>query len=277
MAFVSREDRPSPVTTSRAPTPGLSRYDAVAARYEAARPDYPAEVFEAIREYAGVGSDPRVLEVGSGTGQATRQMAALGWSVDAIEPGGQLIAVSEANAGAGAVRFQHARFEDALIDDGVFDVVIAATSWHWVDPEIGYRKAHHALAANGVIALVWNAHVPDTPHPDWVHIRRAYVEVAPELADLAPFTPDRPDYDPATELQHSGYFESIETRAFAFEISYTTNAFIDLLDTYASHDVLDRLRRNRLYERLRLVIDDDLGGVVIKPYRAVLVLGRRCA
>ena len=58
-------------------------------------------------------------------------------------------------------------------------------------------------------------------------------------------------------------------------MQYTTDEFLALIDTYASHRVLDDAHRAELHRRLRHAIDDELGGSVTKPYEAVLVLGRR--
>lgn len=255
---------------------GPNSYDAVAKTYAAVRPRYPAKVFGAIESYARFAANrPRVLEIGSGTGQATWQMVARGWRVDCIEPGHQLSVLAQAGSEPTAVRVQNARFEDAVVERYSFDLVVAATSWHWVEPDIGHRKARAALRQGGVIALFWNAHVPDTTHPDWVPIRRAYLDVAPELADLAPLTPDRDDYDPCSELGRNGFFNEIVQRAYPFEVSYSADEFLELLGTYASHGALDAARRRRLHDRLRSAIEDELGGRVTKPYEALLVLGRR--
>jgi hypothetical protein len=117
--------------------------------------------------------------------------------------------------------------------------------------------------------------VPDTLDPGWMRIRRTYEAVAPGLAVLARLTPDKPDYDPAAELRASGWFAGVEQRGFPSSIRYTAREFVALLDTYASHQVLDEPDRLELYRRLTRVIDDELGGSVTKPYEAVLVLGRR--
>ena len=131
-----------------------SAYDSVADDYEVARPGYPVGVFEAIEAYADFDAPPRVVEVGSGTGQATRQMAARGWTVDGIEPGPRLAATARAQVSSRNTEFHVTRFEDALLEAGSFDLVAAATSWHWVDVDVAYRKAHSFLKANGTIALV---------------------------------------------------------------------------------------------------------------------------
>jgi GrpB-like predicted nucleotidyltransferase (UPF0157 family)/SAM-dependent methyltransferase len=252
-----------------------SRFDDVAETYDARRPGYPSAVFDAIRAYGRWADLPKVLEVGIGTGQATTQMAALGWQVLGIEPGAQLAAIARQRLTTFAhVRVLTATFESAELESGDFDLVASATAWHWVDPHVGYDKAARSLRAGGTIALWWNAHVPDTDDVRWEPIRRTYEDVAPELAVLARLTPDRPDYDPAAELAASGWFSSIERHVFPFTVQYRPDEFVSLLDTYASHHELGDTRRGELYERLIRTIDVELDGAVTKPYEAELVLGR---
>ena len=252
-----------------------SAYDAVADDYEVARPGYPVGVFEAIEQYAGFDAPPRVVEVGSGTGQATRQMAERGWTVHGIEPGPRLAATARAHVRTLNTEFHVTRFEDAVLDEGSFDLVAAATSWHWVDADVAYRKARSLLKPDGTIALFWNAHVPHTTHPAWKPIRNVYLDVAPELADLAPLTPDRPNYDAETELRNSGLFDLIERRVIPFEVKYRTEQFLRLIDTYASHSALDPHRRAALHDRLRTTTANELGSTITKPYETLLLLGKR--
>lgn len=252
-----------------------SAYDGVADDYEVARPGYPADVFDTIEHYGDFNEPPRVVEVGSGTGQATRQMAARGWTVHGIEPGPRLAETARAHVSSPNTRFEVTRFEDAVLTESSFDLVAAATSWHWVETDIGYRKAHSLLKPSGTIALFWNAHVPHTTNPAWEPIRDAYLGVAPELADLAPLTPDRPDYDPEHEIRTSGYFDLIERHVFNFDVAYPIDRFLRLIDTYASHHALDPRRRSLLHERLRIAADDHLSGTVTKPYETLLLLGTR--
>ena len=252
-----------------------SAYDGVADDYEVARPGYLADVFDTIERYGRFDEPPRVVEVGSGTGQATRQMSARGWTVHGIEPGSRLAEAARARVPGPNTRFDVTRFEDAVLAESSFDLVAAATSWHWVEPDIGYCKAHSLLKPSGTIALFWNAHVPHTTNPAWEPIRDAYLAVAPELADLAPLTPDRPDYDPEHEIRMSGYFDLIERHVFTFDVTYPIDRFLRLLDTYASHQTLDPKRRSLLHERLRIAADDQLSGTVTKPYETLLLLGTR--
>ncbi|MDQ2960385.1 MAG: methyltransferase domain-containing protein, partial [Candidatus Dormibacteraeota bacterium] len=93
--------------------PGLS-FDRVAREYDRSRPQYPPELVAHACSVAGLGAGDRVLEIGCGSGQLTRDLLARGLRVTAIEPGANLIALATARCrGAGEVDFVLARFEDA--------------------------------------------------------------------------------------------------------------------------------------------------------------------
>jgi ubiquinone/menaquinone biosynthesis C-methylase UbiE len=53
-------------------------FNEVAELYDRVRPTYPGELFEDLVAITGLGQQSSVLEVGCGTGQATRSLAALG-------------------------------------------------------------------------------------------------------------------------------------------------------------------------------------------------------
>ena len=123
--------------------------------YERARPSYPDELFADLAAATGVDAHAAVLEIGCGTGQATRSLAQFGGVVTAIEPGAAM---------AEMARQRLARFENVVIEtadfeawapcDRRFDLIAAASSWHWIDPRIGWRRAHDLLRPGGWLALL---------------------------------------------------------------------------------------------------------------------------
>ena len=144
---------------TRRPESSARRYgqvfDEVAAEYDRQRPAYPDELVDQACRIAGIGSGDQVLEVGCGSGQLTRALAARGLHVTALEPGPSLIALARGNlAGAGEVEFVNARFEDAALPRGRFRAVFSASAFHWVDPEVGWQKAADVLVPGGTLALV---------------------------------------------------------------------------------------------------------------------------
>ncbi len=62
--------------------------------YDRVRPGYPDALFADLATITGLGDRPSVLEIGCGTGQATRSLAALGYPVTAVEPGAEMAAVA---------------------------------------------------------------------------------------------------------------------------------------------------------------------------------------
>ena len=130
-------------------------FDEVAADYDKHRPAYPDDLVDQACQAAGIGSGDHVLEVGCGTGQLTRSLAARGLHVTALEPGENLIALARRNlAGAGEVEFVTARFEDALLPREQFRAIFSASAFHWIDPEVGWQKAAEVLVPGGTLALI---------------------------------------------------------------------------------------------------------------------------
>ena len=109
--------------------------------YDRVRPTYPDELFADLVAITGMNERSAVLEVGCGTGQATRSLAALGCSVTAVEPGAGMAAVVRQRLGTSPnVGVETSPFEGWDDRARRFDVLVAASAWHWVDPAIGWGR-----------------------------------------------------------------------------------------------------------------------------------------
>lgn len=170
----------------------------MAGEYERHRPTYPNELIDRACQTGRLGPGARVLEIGCGTGQLTRALLARGLRVTAVEPGAQLLArARDALAGSGDVEFVNARFEDASVPHGQFAGVFSATAIHWIDPEVGWRKAAGALVGGGLLALFSYFGLEDEySAEDQRALRAIWSEVAPDL--LAQW-PDYRDLDGTLE------------------------------------------------------------------------------
>jgi ubiquinone/menaquinone biosynthesis C-methylase UbiE len=129
-------------------------FDDVAELYEASRLGYPGEIvdFAIATAAAGAGSD--VLEIGCGTGQLTERLAGYEFRLTAIDIGAAMVAAARRRIGDSAVSFQVASFEDLAAADASLDLIICATAWHWIDPEVRFRKAARLLRPGGWLALL---------------------------------------------------------------------------------------------------------------------------
>src|SRR6516164_7235681 len=80
--------------------------------FDRVRPGYPDALFTDLISITGIDEQSSLLEVGCGTGQATRSLAAIGCSVTAVEPGTALAAIAR----------QHlAQFPDVQIETSSFE------------------------------------------------------------------------------------------------------------------------------------------------------------
>jgi SAM-dependent methyltransferase len=135
-----------------------------AARYDRARPSYPAAALELVLTGpAGDRVTRCVLDVGAGTGQLTAALTGRGAQVVAVEPDPQMLAVladrlPEVWAVAGAA-------ERIPLRDGSVDAIVVGQAFHWFQrPEADHELAR-VLRPGGVIGLLWN--LPDRS-VEWV-------------------------------------------------------------------------------------------------------------
>src|SRR5215470_18126929 len=159
-------------------------FDEIAAEYDRRRPAYPDELLDRACQVAGIGSGDRVLEVGCGSGQLTRGLAARGLHVTALEPGANLIGLARQNLeGAGEVEFVNAQFEDASLPRERFQAVFSASAFHWIDPKVSWQKAADVLVRRGTLALVQYFGLEEPrSKPDQEAALAAMSKVAPDVA-----------------------------------------------------------------------------------------------
>src|ERR1700694_6059876 len=129
-------------------------FDGVADDYQAARPSYPAALYDLIDSLTGGMTGKLVADVGAGTGLASRQL---------LERQAHVIAV---DAGIGMLELARRHMVDlpGVAADGSslplraaeFDMVCFAQSWHWVDQRSGAAEAARVLKPAGWWAAWWN-------------------------------------------------------------------------------------------------------------------------
>jgi SAM-dependent methyltransferase len=256
-------------------------FDEVPGLYDRVRPTYPDELFEDLVAITGMARGSPVLEVGCGTGQATRSLAALGYPVTAVEPGGGMAALARQRLAAfGNVEVENAAFEEW--DDGGrrFDVLVAAAAWHWVDPSIGWRRAHDVLQPGGWMALLGNIVVRRPGEP----------EVYAQTADLHErFSPGNPGWcHPPSEdevrMTDEGWGE-VEDPDSLFGPTIVRwypavqwldgEGFADLLRSTSLYRRLDSEVRDPLLDAIAERIRTQLGDRAARRYLTVLRVGRR--
>jgi SAM-dependent methyltransferase len=173
-------------------------FGSAAAAYERGRPPYPERAIDWLVPPGAA----RVVDLGAGTGKLCRQLARRGLEVIAVEPSAGMreqlrrtVPGAAVTAGAG---------ERIPLAGRSVDAVLAAQSWHWVDPALAVPEVARVLVPGGRLGVLWNLRDERT---DWVAELSALMHVR-EAPDLGMHEPDfGPPFGPVERLDVEWVFE----------------------------------------------------------------------
>lgn len=252
-------------------------FDEAADLYHDARPDYPGALFEELVDLAGLRPGDRVLEVGAGTGKATLPLVRRGFRVTALEPGPALAdQLRHTLAGTAGAKVVVTRFEDLDVPAGTFDAVVAATSWHWVDPGRRHALAARALRPGGHLAFWTATHVfPPGGDPFFDEIQPVYDEIGEGMPEGAPRPAPGELPDDAGEIEASGLFDVVATRHLDWTVDYDADGYLRLLSSFSGHIAMTPAQRGHLFGEIRRRLAVRPDGVLRRGWGVVLHVARR--
>lgn len=238
-------------------------FNIAATLYEEVRPGYPKELIQDVIDLSSLSNHSRILEIGCGTGKATRPIAERGYEMVCLDLGADLIAVArERLKEFPNVSFVTEAFEGWEPEDK-FDLIISATAFHWVDPKVRYVRASEALESEGFLAVFSNQHVRKD-EGFFVESQSLYDKYYP------PLTTNRPTH--ATNFPGVEAFQDPIKRVYPWTQTYSSERYIKLLGTYSDHIALPDENRRRLFDGIVNLIETKYNGRITKHYEAVLDL-----
>lgn len=249
--------------------------------YDRVRPEYPDELFADLVTLTGMGEGASILEVGCGTGQATRSLAALGYSVTAVEPGIGMAALARQRVAAfDNIDVEISTFEEWDDRGRRFDVLVAASSWHWVDPSAGWRRAHDVLRPEGWIALLGHIVIRRFGEPE------GYAETADLHERATPGNPDwgHPPLEDEVRATDTGWgldsgpgqlFGPTIVRWYPTVRWFDGAGFADLLRSHSQYRRLGSDVREPLLDAIAERIRTRMDHRVARRYLSVLRIGQR--
>jgi SAM-dependent methyltransferase len=264
-------------------------FDAAAASYQDARPDYPGELYDDLLELTGLAGltgttgstgstqPAHLLEIGPGPGKATLPLARKGFRITAIELGTELAEQAQRNLAAfPAVDVVTSSFEEWDAEHE-YDLIYAATAWHWIDPAVKYAKAAELLRPDGHLAIWGATHgFPVGFDPFFPEIQKVYEEIGEDNPNdrFPPPTPDQVKDPIAGEMAASGRFELVGERRYVWGLRYTADQYLALLDTFSGHIAMGRAKRDRLYGEIRRLLGERPDGMLTRHWMSILTVGR---
>ena len=236
--------------------------------YDSVRPAYPDEAVAALVDAArrargsaaSVQDGPlRAADIGAGTGKMSESLARAGLLVDAVEPSEAMRAQASSIEG---VTWHDGVAEQTGLPNDLYDIVVFAQSWHWVDSERAGLEVERILAAGGALGIVWNQMDVSIP---WVH-RLTRIMRSGDV--------HRPDKPPTP----GGGFAPMALTQIAWEDRMTPEEILTLGTTRSSYIRSSEAGRARMQENLRWYLYEHLGyapgETVTIPYTTLVWLAR---
>ena len=201
----------------------------------------------------------RAADIGAGTGKMSELLARSGLLVEAVEPSEAMRAQASPIEG---VTWHDGVAEQTGLPNDLYDIVVFAQSWHWVDSERAGLEAARILAPGGVLGIVWNQMDVSIP---WVH-RLTRIMRSGDV--------HRPDKPPTP----GGGFAPMTLTQVAWEDRMTPEEILTLGTTRSSYIRSSEAGRARMQANLRWYLYEHLGyapgETVTIPYMTLVWLAR---
>jgi len=245
--------------------------------YDSARPGHATRVYEVLVERCGLGPGASVLEIGPGTGQATRRLLDLGANpLVAIEPDPALATYLDESLG-GRVELHVVALEDARLPAQTFDLAVAASSFHWVEEESGLARIFAALRPGGWFAMWWTL-FGDGEEPD------AFITATSLLLEDLHSSPSagdvgRPSHARDSEARFAALattgFQEIGYELVRWQASWDTSGIRALYSTFSPIARLEEEHRTAILDGVARIAEEEFGDRVERTLLTATYTARR--
>ncbi len=249
-------------------------FDNAAVDYDKSRPMYVKEIYEDIFNYKQVNQDSHVLEIGIGTGKAAMPILDTHCHFVGIEPGENLAALAKERLRKYTnFSLYNQTLQDYMCADNSFDLVYAATAFHWIPEEYGYRRVYDLLKSGGVFArFAYHAGADKGRRVLTDEIQELYRKYMYQEKHLAEFG----DADAKGLADKALAYGFVDVKHMLYHTTkdFTADEYISLLKTYPNHMELESVAREKLFEGISQAIVDN-GGIMTVYYTMDLELARK--
>lgn len=242
------------------------RFGNFADDYHDARLTYPRTLVDDVCTAASLRLTDRVLEVGAGTGQATRLFGPRCGRLECLEPSHAMAQILKRAVSDLHVVVHELSFEDWKVSDHAFDLVLAAQSWHWVNPAVRVQKAWAALRTGGTLALFWN----DLPMPVDRPTRpfhRLYEVIHRNPSQTKSASPQGQE-----PLRTTGLFGNFDVKHYRTPVQLTIDQYLALLNTYPEYADAPRALTKHREKAVEHIFETDSETGLAMTYGTILHL-----
>jgi SAM-dependent methyltransferase len=244
--------------------------------YDEVRPTYPEALFDAF--FALLPSEPEVLEVGPGTGQATGDLLDRGAVVHAVEISPLMAGRLESNLPSERLRVSVGDFETIDLAAESVDAVFSASAYHWISPAAQLDRPALILRPDGVLAIVGLFQV-DSPEDRGFYAAAQPIYERYGQAHEGPPIEARQDVEPtiAQALAQDPRFTDVDVHRWDWDQTYTAAQYRKLMLSFSDTNMMDASVRTGLVDDIEAFINSHFDGRVTRPLVVTLTAARRAS
>jgi len=250
-------------------------FDHEAQLYHEIRPQYPKELFDELIKITHLAADAKLLEIGPGTGQATKTLAARNYAITAIEIGAALAEIARHELRKYPnVNIITGAFEEVELPLHSFDLVFAATAFHWINPALQFRKPHQLLKSDGHLAIIHTHHISDGQGDVFFHMSQPiYQRYFPKSNNVKPKLPEQ--HEIKLGKLDNKLFQQIHFQLFPLTIRYSAKEYRQLINTYSPTLRLPPEKRFTFLNDIQNLIEEKFEGYLEKYFSISLLIGKK--
>jgi SAM-dependent methyltransferase len=232
--------------------------------YDRVRPSYPVDLFDVL--FQMLPAEPKIVEVGPGTGQATKDLLARGAFVHAIEIGPKMAAKLRSNLPSDRLSIGVGDFEAFEVVAGENDAVFSATAYHWISRRAQTDRPAAILRPGGLVAIVDAIQVDSPDDAGFFAAAQPIYERYGE-GHTGPPAPTRGNVDPAIRsvFDTDRGFDSVAVHQYDWNQTYNATGYRTLMLSYSGTQMMEETDRLGLLDDVEHLVHSDFGGFITRP------------
>ena len=248
-------------------------FDSNAETYHEIRPNYPPSMFDDL--FRLLPGRPAILEVGPGTGQATRDLLSRGATVHAVEIGPAMAAKLREVLPSPALTVTIGDFEEVDLEEHGFDAVFSAAAYHWISAKAQVDRPVSALKPGGVVAIV-DLNQVNSPDDKGFFAAAQPIYARYSGGHIGPRAPERDAVDPPIHLvlRSDPRFSNVELRPYDWNQTYSAADYRKLMITYSSTQMMTPSARHELLDDMENFVRQQFDNQVTQPIVVTLTTAR---
>ncbi len=231
----------------------------VASTYERFRPGPPSAAIAWMLPDAAT----TVVDLGAGTGAMTQELVGKVDRVFAIEPDDRMRGILASKLPE--VTALSGTGESIPLATSSVDVVLASSSWHWMEANRARQETARVLVPGGTLGVVWAGPDPDGPFVSQAQAMLSQMSSGQAASsdgdlDLGRVVMDTENrVESVLRIPEDSPFAQPEHQVLAWDVALTADDLMGLLETFSWIITMPEDRRTHVVSEARRLLRDELG------------------